>query len=280
LTRPLFLALLVAACGRFRPTTPPDVWHHESGYRWHALDGEAAQDSRRLHAAGSRADRHHVPQHRQHPRWYTIGSWRRGLASAWRTWMATDGPMSFCPYRRSKRPVSQPGQLAVRGHHSSAGVAARIGIHGLRCLRTSMATANQDLRARLPRRARRRLRKRRERPFQGRDRGLTDRAGSMTIAVADVDGTAPSTCISPITMAYTTLDRMSPQGASLWPGHPHARPNRYEVREQYRKEYKLVNRPDLGGYSLEQRADPISSTAMTERALRARADGPQSALRG
>ena len=38
MTRPLFVALLVAACGRSRPTTPPDVWHQESGYRWRALD--------------------------------------------------------------------------------------------------------------------------------------------------------------------------------------------------------------------------------------------------
>src|SRR4029077_4818937 len=33
-------------------------------------------------------------------------------------------------------------------------------------------------------------------------------------------------------------------------------PGRYEVRDEYRKDYRLVDRPDLGGLSLQQRADP------------------------
>jgi len=92
--------------------------------------------------------------------------------------------------------------------------------------------------------------------FKEETRGLTDRAGSMTIAVADVDGDGALDLYIANNKAYTTLDRMSPQERAFGRVTRKLGPGRYEVRAQYRKEYRLVNRPDLGGYSLEQRADP------------------------
>ena len=49
---------------------------------------------------------------------------------------------------------------------------------------------------------------------------------------------------------------MSPQERSFGQVTRQLGPNKYEVREQYRRDYRLADRPDLGGISLEQRADP------------------------
>jgi hypothetical protein len=78
----------------------------------------------------------------------------------------------------------------------------------------------------------------------------------MTIAVADVDGDGDLDLYIANNKAYTTLDRMSPQERSFGQVTRQLGPNKYEVREQYRRDYRLADRPDLGGISLEQRADP------------------------
>ena len=93
--------------------------------------------------------------------------------------------------------------------------------------------------------------------FSEQTAGLTSTAGSMTIAVADVDGDGDLDLYVVNNKAYTTIDRMSPQERAF--GNVTRRlgggPNRYEVKEQYRRDYRLVDRKDLGGISLEQRAD-------------------------
>jgi len=93
---------------------------------------------------------------------------------------------------------------------------------------------------------------------QGADAGLTSTAGSTTIAAADVDGDGDLDLYVANYKAYTTLDRISPQERAfdqmvrpLDPGGRH-----FEVRERYRADYRLVDRADLGGISLVQRADP------------------------
>jgi len=88
------------------------------------------------------------------------------------------------------------------------------------------------------------------------ERALPDTAGSMTIAVADVDGDGDLDVYIANNKAYTTLDRMSPQERSFGQVTRQLGPNQYEVREPYRRDYRLADRPDLGGISLEQRADP------------------------
>lgn len=92
--------------------------------------------------------------------------------------------------------------------------------------------------------------------FKEESRGLTDRAGSMSVAVADVDGDGALDLYIANNKAYTTIDRIPPQERAFDRITRRLGPDRYEVREQYRKDYRVVNRPDLGGFSLQQRADP------------------------
>src|SRR5439155_24013756 len=88
------------------------------------------------------------------------------------------------------------------------------------------------------------------------EQSLPDTAGSMTIAVADVDGDGDLDLYIANNKAYTTIDRIPPPERGFDRITRKLGPNRYEVREQYQRDYKVVNRADLGGYSLVQRADP------------------------
>ena len=90
---------------------------------------------------------------------------------------------------------------------------------------------------------------------QGHDAGLSSTAGSTTIAVADVDGDGDLDLYVANYKAYTTLDRMSPQERAFDQIVRQAGTGRYEVREPYRADYKLVTREDVDGISLVQRAD-------------------------
>ncbi|HXV87235.1 MAG TPA: VCBS repeat-containing protein, partial [Gemmatimonadales bacterium] len=92
---------------------------------------------------------------------------------------------------------------------------------------------------------------------QGLDAGpASGAAGSTTIAVTDVDGDGWLDLYIANYKAYTTLDQISPQERAFDQVVRQLGPRRFEVREQYRKDYKLVDREDLGGVSLVQRADP------------------------
>jgi enediyne biosynthesis protein E4 len=90
----------------------------------------------------------------------------------------------------------------------------------------------------------------------GKEAGLASSAGSTTAAVADVDADGDLDLYIVNYKAYTTLDRISPQGRSFDQVVRQLGPRRFEVRERYRADYKLVDREDLGGISLVQRADP------------------------
>jgi hypothetical protein len=92
--------------------------------------------------------------------------------------------------------------------------------------------------------------------FSEQSAGLTDSAGSMTVAVADVDGDGDLDLYVANNKPYTTIDRIPPQERGFDRITRTLGPDRYEVRPQYRRDYKVVNRADLGGYSLVQRADP------------------------
>ena len=86
--------------------------------------------------------------------------------------------------------------------------------------------------------------------------GLTSSAGSATIAMADVDGDGHLDLYVANYKTYTTLDRFPPQELAFDRVTRLLGPRSYEVREQFRAEYRLVDREELGGISLVQRADP------------------------
>ena len=92
--------------------------------------------------------------------------------------------------------------------------------------------------------------------FSEQTAGLTPGAGSMTAAVADVDGDGDLDLYVANNKAYTTLDRISPPDRAFDRVTRQLGPNRYEVLARYRRDYKLVDRADLGGINLIQRADP------------------------
>ena len=91
---------------------------------------------------------------------------------------------------------------------------------------------------------------------QGEEAGLKSSAGSTTIAAADVNGDGWLDLYIADYKAYTTLDHISPQERAFDQVVRQLGPRRYEVRERYRRDYRVVDREDLGGISLEQRADP------------------------
>jgi hypothetical protein len=89
----------------------------------------------------------------------------------------------------------------------------------------------------------------------GDEAGFDSSAGSKTVTVADVDGDGWLDMYVANYKAYTTLDRMSPYERRFDRITRQLGPDEYEVREQYRQEYRVLNRADLAGISLEQRAD-------------------------
>ena len=86
--------------------------------------------------------------------------------------------------------------------------------------------------------------------------GLSGSAGSMTAAVADVDGDGDLDLYIANNKPYTAIDRIPPQERAFDHITRTLGPDRYEVRPQYRRDYKVIQRADLGGFSLVQRADP------------------------
>ncbi|HEY6110497.1 MAG TPA: VCBS repeat-containing protein, partial [Gemmatimonadales bacterium] len=91
---------------------------------------------------------------------------------------------------------------------------------------------------------------------QGDRAGLASSAGSTTIAAGDVDGDGDLDLYVANYKSSTTLDRMSPQQRSFDQLARQLGPTKFEIREPFRADYKLVERADLGGVSIVQRADP------------------------
>lgn len=251
----LIVALLVSACGRRVDTS----WHEEDGHRWRALDvprrgtpGFTLLDSartgigfvntvsdslllvNRILAQGGGACLGDVD--------------RDGLPDVFLA--RTEGTNALYRNRGGWRfeDIARRAGVAAPDRHSTGCAFADANGDGhldlvLAALGGPNALFVNDGTGRFAERA---------------DAGLSSSAGSTTVAVADVDGDGWLDLYITNYKAYTTLDRMPPQDRSFnsVTRDLGGSPRRYEVKEIYRREYKLVDRPDLGGISLQQRADP------------------------
>ena len=254
---PLFFALL-AACCRSTPSTPSRAdWHDEAGYRWRALDAPRG----RLTPGFTLLD----PSRTGITFNNSVGDsnlvHNRQLAQGAGVCLAdvdddgrpdvflarTEGPNAI--YRnlgdwRFEDITQQAGVAAADRVSTGCAFADVDGDGDQDLLLVSLGGANavfvNDGKGH----------------FTAQRAGLTDTAGSMTIAVADVDGDGDLDLYIVNNKPYTMIDRIPPLERGFDRITGKLGPNRYEVREQYRRDYKVVNRADLGGFSLVQRADP------------------------
>jgi hypothetical protein len=254
--RAVLLLLLVAACGRGSQQTDT-AWHEAEGYRWRALDVARGDD-----AAGftllaptltgitftNTVSESLLIQNRQLAQGAGVCLSDIDADGRQDVFLArTVGPSAL--YRnlggwRFEEIAERAGVAAPNRLSTGCAFADVDGDHDADLILLSLGGPNAVF----------------ENDGQGRfseqSAGLTDSAGSMTIAVADVDGDGDLDLYVANNKAYTALDRMSPQERAFDRVTRKLGPNRYEVRERYRRDYKLVDRADLGGISLIQRADP------------------------
>jgi hypothetical protein len=90
-----------------------------------------------------------------------------------------------------------------------------------------------------------------------RDLGLdTTGHGGTTIAMADVDGDGHLAMYVANYKAYNIDDSVPPQRRAFNQMVRQVGPNKYEVVPEFRNDYKIVMRPDMGGMRMTQRAAP------------------------
>jgi len=90
-----------------------------------------------------------------------------------------------------------------------------------------------------------------------RDLGLdTTGRGGTTVTLADIDGSGRLALFVANYKPYNIDDTIPPQQRVYSQMVRKVGPDKYELLPEYRKEYKLVQRPDLGGLRLTQRAEP------------------------
>ncbi len=254
LKRLLLLLTVVAACRSTPPTSPPAAWHDESGYRWRELAraGDLTPGFTQLTQTGIEFSNAVGDSDLVHNRQLAQGAGvcladvdgdgRPDVFLA-----STDGPSALYHNLGNWHFADSTAAagLAAPGRHATGCVFADIdgdgdqdlilvSLGGPNALFINDGTGH----------------------FTEQRAALPDSAGSMTVAVADVDGDGDLDLYIANNKPYTTLDRMSPQERAFSSVTRQLGSNQYEVREQYRRDYRLADRPDLGGISLEQRADP------------------------
>ena len=90
-----------------------------------------------------------------------------------------------------------------------------------------------------------------------RDLGLDPAGrGGTTVALADVDGDGSLDLYVANYKPYTAADSIPPERRAYDRVVRQAAPGRFEVAPEYRRDFKLVHRADMGGLALSMRAEP------------------------
>ena len=90
-----------------------------------------------------------------------------------------------------------------------------------------------------------------------RDLGLDPAGrGGTTVTMADVDGDGDLDLYVANYKPYTPIDSLAPEERSFARIVRRVGPSRYEVVPAHQRDFKLVNRPDMGGTVMSMRAEP------------------------
>ena len=90
-----------------------------------------------------------------------------------------------------------------------------------------------------------------------RDLGLDPAGkGGTTIAMSDVDGDGRLDLYVANYKAYTILDSVPPQMRAYNQVVRQVAPGKYDVAPMFKRDYRIVNRPDMGGLRLSERGEP------------------------
>ncbi|HEU5218936.1 MAG TPA: FG-GAP-like repeat-containing protein, partial [Gemmatimonadales bacterium] len=80
--------------------------------------------------------------------------------------------------------------------------------------------------------------------------------GGTTPAMADIDGDGDLDLYVANYKPYSPVDSISPQQRAFNQIVREVSPGKFEVRPEFRKDFRIVLRPDMGGLNLSMRADP------------------------
>ncbi len=80
--------------------------------------------------------------------------------------------------------------------------------------------------------------------------------GGTTVTMADVDGDGDLDLYAANYKPYSPVDSISPQQRAFNQIVRQVSPGKFEVRPEFRRDFRIVMRPDMGGLNLSMRGDP------------------------
>jgi len=257
LARALALASLGGA-GTCRPSAPPVVWHDEPGYRWRGLSVPARGGPGFAELAPSRTGIRFTNT-------VTLDSalWNRHLAQGGGVALGdvdgdglpdiylTSNQGSNALYRNLGdfhfEDITARAGVAMTGRHSTGAVFADVDGDGdldllVSTLGGGVALFLNDGHGSFTERT--------------QDAGLGSPAGSMTMTLTDVDGDGHLDLYVANYKTRSAMDVYPPQERAFDSVIHEVRPHHFEVVPKFRKDYRVVDRPEYNLVSMQQRADP------------------------